>query len=228
MDLRDKVVVVAGGSGVLGGAIAGELNSRRAHLVLAGRDRAKLDRAASGLDSAVAVPFDIRSPGSVGVPIEAAVDQFGRIDGLVNAVGVVAFGPIEDYPEEVIDEMISTNLLGPMHMLAQAAPRLEGFMVNITGVVAEKPFPNMGPYVAAKSGLSALGRALGRELRKKGVLVVDARPPHTETGLAERAIHGQAPRMGRGVDPAMVARVIVEKGIEGESSELGSDAFSLD
>lgn len=228
MELKDKVVIVAGGSGALGGAIARELDGRGSHLVLAGRDRARLDEAASSFDSAVGVQFDIRSPGSVEAPLDVATKRFGRIDGIVNAAGVVAFGPVEGYPEEVIDEMISTNLLGPMHMLARAAPLVNDFIINITGVVAERAFPNMGPYVASKTGLSAFGRVLGRELRKKGVLVVDARPPHTETGLAGRAIHGQAPEMGEGLDPAHVARIIVEKGLEEEIADLGSEAFKTD
>jgi len=67
---------------------------------------------------------------------------------------------------------------------------------------------------------------LAREARRKGVRVIDARPPHTETGLAGRAIAGTAPKMGEGLEPGVVARVICD-GIESGATDLGSDAFAV-
>lgn len=227
MNLNGKVVVVAGASGALGGRIAKLLDEKGATLVLAGRDEAALNELASEVASAETTYFDIRSPGSAARPMEEAVDLFGRVDGLVNAAGVVAFGSLASHPEEVIDDVISTNLLGPLHMMAAAARLMDGggFIANITGIVAEEPFPGMPVYVAAKTGLSAATQALAKELRREGILVVDARPGHTETGLADRSIFGDAPRFPQGLQPAHVARVIVE-GIESEIREIPSARFS--
>jgi cyclic-di-GMP-binding biofilm dispersal mediator protein len=227
MDLTKKVVVVAGASGVMGGTIARLLDERGAKLVLAGRDEARLRELASKFTTAETVRFDIRSPGSAALPLEAAVDGYGRVDGLVNAAGVVGFGPIGSHPEEVIDDIISTNLLGPLHMMAAAARHMDGggFIANITGVVAEEPFPGMAAYVAAKAGLSAATLALARELRRNGILVVDARPPHTETGLADRSIFGDAPPFPQGLQPEHVARIIVE-GIESDRREIPAARFN--
>lgn len=218
--------MIAGGSGVLGGEIAKLLDMKGASLLLAGRDQSRLEGAARRLAQRPALAlFDIRSPGSASMPIELAIEHFGRIDGVVNASGVVAFGSIDSFSEEVIDDLVSTNLLGPLHMMAAAAPRIDGgFFVNITGVVAEQPVLHMSPYLAAKTGLSAASRALGRELKRRGLLVIDARPPHTETGLASRAIHGTAPRFGDGLPPSIVAQVIVEA-IESEQAEVPADQF---
>lgn len=226
MDLKDKVVVVAGASGALGREIARILDLKGARLVLAGRDQARLEKTAGKLrGSPVLVGFDIRSPGSVAHPLDVAEGHFGRIDGVVNATGVVAFGAIDSYPEEVIDDLISTNLLGPLHMMASAVGRIDrGFFVNISGVVAEQPVLQMSPYVAAKAGLSAATRALARELKRKGLLFIDARPPHTDTGLASRAIHGTPPRFGDGLDPGAVAKVIVDA-IESGHADVPSDRF---
>ena len=111
-------------------------------------------------------------------------------------------------------------------MRSAAARQMErGFFVNITGVVAEQPVLKMGPYLAAKAGLSAATRALAVELKRQGLVVIDARPPHTETGLASRAIHGTAPRFGKGLDPRLVAEVIIEA-IESGQTEVPSDRFS--
>lgn len=224
MELKDRVVVVAGGSGVLGGAIARLLEDRGAHILLAGRSRDRLEAAALGLEGAEIAQFDLRSPGSSRELLDKAVDHFGHIDGLINAAGVVAFGPIRDYPEEVIDDLISVNLLGPLHLMSAAVGRVGGFIVNITGVVAEQPFPGMAPYVAAKAGLSAASRAIAKELRREGVLVIDARPPHTETGLADRAISGEPPSFPKGLRPDVVALSIVEA-IEAERREIPSTSF---
>ncbi len=226
MDLNEKAVVVAGASGALGQRIARLLNEKGAKLVLAGRDENRLKELASDLGAAETVVFDIRSPRSASVPLEAAVDSHGRVEGLINAAGVVAFGPIGSYPEEVIDDVISTDLLGPLHMMAAASRHMEsGFIVNITGIVAEEPFPGMAAYVAAKAGLSSATRALAKELRRSGILVVDARPGHTETGLAERSIFGDAPRFPQGLQPDHVAQVIVEE-LESDSREIPSARFS--
>lgn len=225
MDLRDKVVVVAGASGQLGSRIAQRLDQRGAQLVLAGRDEGRLALAARGLSSARAVRFDVRSPGSATRPIEVAVAKFGRMDGIVNAAGVVAFGDLGSHPEEVIDDVVSTNLLGPLHMMASAIRHMDGgFIVNVSGVVSEQPFPGMAPYVAAKSGLSAATRALARELRRERIVVIDARPPHTETGLADRAIFGDPPGFPEGLQPDSVADSIV-RAIETEQQVISSEDF---
>ena len=227
MDLTKKAIVIAGASGYLGGELARLLSARNARLVLAGRDRSRLEETARayGGDSVI-VEFDIRSPGSAEVPIQAAKDRFGTVDGVINATGVVAFGTIDSYPEEIIDDLISTNLLGPLHMMAAAVRQMDsGFFVNITGVVAEQPVLKMSPYLAAKAGLSAATRALAMELKRQGLVIIDARPPHTETGLASRAIHGTAPRFGKGLDPGMVAGVIVDA-IESGQTDIPSDRFS--
>lgn len=227
MKLKGKAVVVAGATGVLGGELARLLDEKGANLMLAGRDQTRLENTARQLRQTPALAlFDIRSPGSAAMPIETATKHFGRLDGVINASGVVAFGSIDSYPEEVIDDLVSTNLLGPLHMMAAATASMDGgFFVNITGVVAEGAVLNMSPYVAAKTGLSAAGRALTRELRKRGFLVIDARPPHTETGLASRAIHGNAPRFGEGLAPSLVAEVIVEA-IESDQAEVPSEQFT--
>jgi cyclic-di-GMP-binding biofilm dispersal mediator protein len=226
MDLNEKVVVVAGASGALGGRIARLLDERGAKLVLAGRDEARLRVLASEVATAKTVRFDIRSPRSAALPVEASIAAYGGLDGLVNAAGVVAFGPIGSHPEEVIDDVISTNLLGPLHMMAAAARHMEGgFLANITGIVAEGPFPGMAAYVAAKAGLSAATRALAKELRGKGIVVVDARPPHTETGLPDRSIFGDPPSFPQGLQPDHVAEIIVQE-IESGVREIPSARFS--
>jgi len=83
----------------------------------------------------------------------------------------------------------------------------------------------MAAYTASKTAHSTWLRALQLETRRSRVRVIDARPGHTETGLADRAVFGSAPRMPQGMTPDHVADVIVA-GIDGEATELASSAFA--
>ena len=83
----------------------------------------------------------------------------------------------------------------------------------------------MAAYAASKAALSAADQALSRELRRVGITVTDARPPHTETGLAQHPIAGTAPRLPEGLQPEVVARRIVEAIRAGER-EVPAKAFA--
>ena len=216
-----------GGSGVLGSRIAGELRSRGGLVMLAGRDRNRLQQRAAEVGADVpSVQFDLRQPHHADHVINTTIETLGGLDGVVNAAGVVAFGPLEDLDDAALDELVATDLVGPLRVIRTAVPTLEGgFVVNITGVVADQPMAGLVAYSAVKAGLSAATQALGRELRRQGIQVLDARPPHTETGLAGRSISGTAPAMPTGLDPSIVARVIVD-GIANGSRELTAEAFA--
>jgi cyclic-di-GMP-binding biofilm dispersal mediator protein len=90
--------------------------------------------------------------------------------------------------------------------------------------VVDFPTLGMAIYTAAKAGLSASCAVLRRELRSRKINILDARPPHTETGLATRAIYGEAPKMKEGLAPDVVAQRIVEAIAESET-ELAPVVF---
>ncbi len=220
----DSSVLVAGASGGLGGAIVDQLERRGVRLTLVGRDRGKLDSLhANGPRLAI----DLRTPDACRRSIELAVAEHGRLDVVINAAGVVAFGPVADLDVDVMEELFLTNTFVPMMLATAALPHLQagGTIVNISGVIAEQNLPGMAAYGASKAAIAAFDQALGREARRAGIRVIDARPPHTETGLADRPIAGTAPRMPHGLDPVTVATVIVEA-IEGDVTDLPSTAFA--
>lgn len=217
-------VVVVGASGGLGRHIARQLADCGALLTLAARDRAALE--SLGLDAPV-VTADIRDAEAGAAIVAAALSARGRIDGVVNAAGVVAFGSLADTGDDVIEELFLTNVLGPLWLMRAAIPALtesRGFIANISAVVAEQPMPGMAAYAASKAALTAADRALTRELRAAGITVTDARPPHTETGLADRPIAGTAPKLREGLQPEAVAARIVAAIRAGER-EIPAEAF---
>ncbi len=221
IDLSGTRVLVLGGSGELGTRIAGELRSRGASVLATGRDaRRSGDPTESNM-----LEYDllVDDPAQL---IERTVETLGGLDGVVNAAGVVAFGPFETLSDDALNELVKTNFTAPLRLLREAIPHIEGgFWVSITGVVAEQPVGGMAAYSAVKAGLSAATKALARELRRKKIHLLDARPPHTETGLATRSIEGSPPALPTGLDPDRVARRIVEALAAGER-ELASTQFA--
>jgi short-subunit dehydrogenase len=223
--LEGASVVVTGASGGIGRHIAKQLAEAGARLTLAARDRNALE--SLGIDATV-VSADLRDAEAGRTIVAAALAANNTLDGLVNAAGVVAFGSLADTADEVIEDLFLTNVLGPLWLMRAAIPALtesRGFIANISAVVAEQPLAGMAAYSASKAELTAADRALTRELRAAGITVTDARPPHTETGLADRPISGIAPRLREGLRPEDVARRIVKAIIVGER-EIPAEAFS--
>ena len=235
-DLTGAVVAVVGAGGVLGAAISRQLAAKGAAVVLAGRTAAPLEVTAASdprLAASTRVVCDVRDPAAGDAVVAAALSGHGRLDGVVLAHGVVAFGDLVDTDDEVIEELFLTNVLGPLWFLRRAVPVLArsdsrpgGFVVNLSAVVAEQPLAGMTAYSASKAALTAADAALARELRRRGITVCDVRPPHTETGLANRPLAGAAPRLPEGLDPEVVAARVVEAIAAGEREVAASDFAS--
>ncbi len=222
------VVAIIGANGGLGMALARELAGRGAQLLLSARQPAAQQDLLAELPETAVVGLDIRDPTAGDRLVEAATTSFGRLDVLVNAAGIVAFGDLADTPDLVIEELFLTNVIGPLWLLRRCIPLLQaskGTIVQISAVVAEQPMPGMATYSATKAALTAADAALTRELRRVGVRVLDVRPPHTETGLAGRPLHGTAPRLPSGLDPAVVALAIADAIYDPRRTVIASNEF---
>ena len=196
----EGAVVAVVGTGGLGRALAASLAAHGATVIVAGRS------------GAVDVVIDVTDADGGVALVEHALTRYGRLDGVVIAAGVVAFGDLDSTDDTVIEELMLTNALGPLMLAKRGLPALResrGFIANLSGVVAATPVPGMAAYSASKAAAAAGFQALGRELRRAGVLVCDAQPPHTETGLATRPVAGTAPRFAPGLDPWVVAERVV-------------------
>lgn len=221
MDLDGARVVVAGASGVLGAAIARSLHARGARLVLAGRDADRL--ADVGVD-APALTFDALDLERCAAVVDEAADLLGGLDVLVVAFGVAAFGPAEQAGDVITEHLLTVNTMAPMAMVRAAVPRLEGdgTVAVLSAILADHPTARMAAYTASKAGLSAWLTAVRQEQRRQGVTVFDIRPPHIETGLADRAIEGEAPSMTAGTTVDELVELVVD-GIRDGRRELRYD-----
>jgi cyclic-di-GMP-binding biofilm dispersal mediator protein len=129
-----------------------------------------------------------------------------KLNGVIVAAGVVGFGLATDTPVEVDAKLIQVNYRGPRDLLVALQPNLAGsegaFVLNVTGIVAQMPLPSMSSYSASKMAMHGFLTAVAREWRRSGIKVVSELLGHTETGLATRAISGQAPQFPQGLSPA--------------------------
>ena len=211
--------VVVGATGVLGRHVAARLAARGAQVSAVVRDHTRLD-GASVSQYALAEVTDVAA-------LRAALAAVAPYDGVVNAAGIVAFGPLAELDDATLRRVMEVNAIAPIVMLREASAHLTdgGCFVQISGVVATAPVGGMAAYSASKAAAWAAMQAAARELRRRGIDVVDARPPHTETGLAGRAIAGTAPRMPQGLAPEAVAERIVAA-IEAGERDLPTEAFA--
>ncbi len=195
MDLDGARVLVCGASGALGRQLTDLLLARGARVVAAGRDPGRVGEVAARCGTEP-VLFDIVDGDSCVEAVREAVDQLGGLDGLVVAVGAAGFGRAVEADAALTEELFAVNTLGPMTLVRAAASYLEqgGFVAVVSAILADLPTAGMAEYSAAKSALSTWLAVLRREERRH-FTVLDVRPPHLDTGLDERALGGQPPRL---------------------------------
>ncbi|MDI3385226.1 SDR family oxidoreductase [Streptomyces sp. B-S-A8] len=212
MDMRGARVLVAGATGVLGGAITAELVGRGARPALAGRDPARLAAAARSHGSVPTVLFDAYDPASCARAVHTVVAELGGLDAVVTVFGSVGFGSVDEVGDEVAEHLMAVNFLAPAAFFRAAlgVMRPGSLIAAVTGVVAERPQPGMADYSASKAALSAWLGAVRREARTAGVRVLDIRPGHMDTGFADRPVVGAAPPLPAGADVDKVVAAVVD------------------
>ena len=174
------------------------------------------------------LPGDLIAPDFPRQLVEQAQAAPGGLTGVVFAAGVVAFGEIGELDDDVLDQLMLVNLLAPIRLVRAAVGVLPpgGFLAVVSAVVAELPTKSMAAYSAAKAGLTAFDKAAAAELRRRQIRVLDIRPTHTETGLADRPIAGKSPTLPTGNQPQRVAERIV-RAIVDDEKDLPASAFSM-
>ncbi len=220
---RPKVLVL-GATGVLGQAIAGRLAGRGAQLGFIGRSAEKTAALADEWGADFHDTAELLDTAALAQVIGRGADALGGLDGLVIATGVAAFGPAITEDDAVVDELFAVNTLGPMAAVRAAAARMTdgGSIAVLSAVLVDVPTAGMAAYSASKAALSTWLEVTRRELRRNRISILDARPPHMETGLAERALAGEVPKMPAGHDVDEVAGLIVD-GLYADNKELVAD-----
>jgi NAD(P)-dependent dehydrogenase (short-subunit alcohol dehydrogenase family) len=182
-DLTGRVAVVTGGTRGLGLAIARAFSSAGADIVVTSRKQDACDEVAAQLRAAggraLACPCHVGRWDDLRRLVDASYDEFGRVDVLVNSVGISPVYPaLTAVTEELFDKVIAVNLKGPFRLSALVGERMVagagGSIVNISSTGAVRPTGDIVPYSAAKAGLNAmtvgLADALGPMVRVNAIM----------------------------------------------------------
>ncbi len=251
LHIKDKIVVITGGSRGLGLALAEEFGKAGAKLVLAARDMEGLQRAeqmlrsrgaVSGEDGIELFAGDLRKNETCQDLISHATEKFGQVDILINNAGVIHLGPIEKQPLQAYQDAMATDFFAAVQLITAVMPqmldRCAGSIVNIASVGGKIPVPHLAPYNAAKFATVGYSATLCSELRSKGIRVTTVCPGLMRTGSYPNAIvvgdlekeyrwfSLGASLPGVAHSSAGAARTILEATVEGRAEiTVGLDAY---
>ncbi len=188
--LKNRVVVISGGSRGLGLAMAREFARHQARLALLARDIDELDRAVRDLESFGANVTrwvcDVKDESDVTRTISAIGKEYGRIDVLVNNAGIMLVAPLDAMEKADFEQALAVHFWGTYHLTMAALPLLkraaEGRIVNISSIGGRIAVPHMAPYCASKFALTGFSDALRSELAGQGVRVTTVCPGLMRTG----------------------------------------------
>jgi gluconate 5-dehydrogenase len=234
--LDGRVAVVSGGSGGIGSRLCEALAGVGARLVVIGRDA---ERASAALDAAggdgIAVAADVTNREQADSALDTAMQAFGRVDVIVNAVGGGAGGalyPAERYPEEEWDRMLDLNLRSAL-LPTQAAVRAMieggkgGRVLHLSSVRGQLGIDNgFSAYVAAKGALDALTRQQATEWAKHGITVNAISPTFVRTPQVEEILSDDAFRESL-YDRIPLGRIAETDDVVGAVLLLCSDASAF-
>lgn len=194
---RPAVVLVTGASSGIGRATALAAAERGDDLVLVARSADTLEEVANecrlhGAGSASVHVLDVADDDAVARMVEEVLVRHDRIDTVVHAAGVVAYGRIEEVPAEVFDGVLRTNLLGSATIARHVVPVLreqrEGSLVLVGSVIGHITVPGMAAYAVSKHGVRALAAHLRLENRDlPGVRIAYAAPGGVDTPIYQQA-----------------------------------------
>jgi 3-oxoacyl-[acyl-carrier protein] reductase len=202
------VLLVTGATSGIGAACAHALTAAGARVACGGRRIERLEKLAGelGADRMLPVRMDVRSPADSRRLVEAALETFGRVDGLVASAGVGAYGSILDHSDDTLATMIDTNVSGTIWPIRAVLPVLldsgkdsggaepdRGDIVIVGSVAGLRGGGHEAVYAATKFAQLGLAGALDRELAPRGVRVTSICPGATSTEFAIG--YGRAPGM---------------------------------
>ncbi|RRR99523.1 SDR family NAD(P)-dependent oxidoreductase [Glycomyces terrestris] len=191
-----EVALVSGATGGVGGAVSARLARDGAHVVMLGRDQARLDAARERLAAGLAPEaaerlstrrLDINDTADTDAGVAAVLAERGRIDILVHAAGDGPVGPLAQATDAAWEATVNGKLLGAMRLTRAVAPgmaaRGAGRIVFVNGVFRLEPSPLLVVNAVVNAGLGGLAKAVSKDLGPKGIRVNTVDPGATDTGL---------------------------------------------
>ncbi|WP_311767524.1 MULTISPECIES: SDR family oxidoreductase [unclassified Halomonas] len=192
-NVKGKVIVITGASSGNGEAAARHLAERGAVVVLGARRQERIDALAKELTEAghqaLAVATDVTDKAQVTRLIDAAVENFGKVDVLLNNAGLMPLAPLEQLKIDEWEQMIDVNLKGTLYGIAAALPHMKqqqsGHIINVSSVYGHKMGPDATVYCATKFGVRALSEGLRQEVKPYNIRTTVISPGAVATELLD-------------------------------------------
>jgi NAD(P)-dependent dehydrogenase (short-subunit alcohol dehydrogenase family) len=188
--LRDKVVLISGGSRGLGLVLARHICGQGGKVALLARDREELARAKADLSrrggKVLTVECDLLDRAQIQAAVRTVIDRFGKIDILINNAGVIEVGPLGHMTREDFDRAMRLHFWAPYELISQIVPEMRlwggGRIVNISSIGGKVAVPHFAPYSASKFALTGFSDAIRTELARDNIHVTTVAPGLMRTG----------------------------------------------
>ena len=201
--MKDKVVIITGGTSGIGRALAFEFGTKGSKIVITGRNAEALDETVTALRAqgigAMGVKADVTSPDDNRRMAEEAVREFGRIDVLINNAGISMRAVFEDVDVEVIKKVMDINFYGTVYATRYCLSEIirnKGSVIGISSIAGFRGLPARTGYSASKFAMNGFLEALRTELLHSGVHVLTACPGFTASNIRKRSLTGDGSAQG--------------------------------
>lgn len=186
-DLSNRRALVTGSSQGIGLALAKGLAAAGARVVINGRDGNKLAAAATTIDGAMALPFDVTEHAAVREAVDGFEAEHGAIDILVNNAGMQFRAPLEEFPADAFQRLLQTNIASVFNVGQAVARHMigrgRGKIVNIASVQTALARPSIAPYTATKGAVGNLTKGMATDWARYGLQCNAIAPGYFDTPL---------------------------------------------
>jgi NAD(P)-dependent dehydrogenase (short-subunit alcohol dehydrogenase family) len=188
--LRDKVVLVTGGSRGLGLVLARQICAAGGKVALIAREAEELGRAKADLaprgGAILTVQCDLLDTEQIWSAVRQIIDHFGKIDMLINCAGIIEVGPLEHMTREDFERAMRLHFWAPFELISQIVPEMRtrggGRIVNISSIGGKVAVPHLAPYSTSKFALTGFSDAIRAELAFDNIHVTTVAPGMMRTG----------------------------------------------
>ena len=205
--MKDKVVIITGGSSGIGRALAAEFGKRGSNVLITGRNLNELNQVVAELSSKGVIIKGFQADVSIEEDnckmVEEAIKQFGHIDILINNAGVSMRALFEDLQLDVFKKVMDINFYGAVYATKCALPYIlqtKGSIVGVSSINGKRSTPARSAYSASKFAMEGFLETLRTEVMKRGVHVLVASPGFTASNIRKRSLmkdgtaQGDSPR----------------------------------
>ncbi len=223
MRFQDQVVLITGASTGIGWATSRAFFQEGARVALVARNeetlRQRFQELGSDASRVALFPADVADGQRAQEVVQAVLDQWGRVDVLVNNAGIAIDKLLLRLGPEEWQRVLDVNLTGMYHfsraVLRPMLKQRQGVIINVSSVVGITGNPGQSAYAASKAGMIAFTRSLAREVGSRNLRVVAVAPGYVETRMTEglpeavKEAYRQQIALGRPAQPEEIARVIL-------------------